>query len=505
MLKRITQSSSICLTILLVAGTGVTTVNAAQTTQATFTSRSSRRGEDLSTPKSFEPQPAAITLSLSDQDGPTGVGHRYSAPPGLPPNDAATGVIDRMPDRALEQVTVDGLLSIALQRNPTLRQSQAHITAETGRAIQAGLYPNPVIRYSAEQIGVGGTAGEFHGGIISQEIVRGGKLQLSRAKYAQRIRVAEALALAQQFRVTNDVQAHFYHALALQRRVALRQELLKSAEDHALSTREAYNMGQANVADIRRANVRLQSSRLDLLAEQNQLNQRTRQLSALAGLELSPQMLAGELDGEPVPLDYQQILESLFQLSPELIAARAKAQSDRITVERELVEPVPNLNVEGGAGYNYEADQTVATAGVSIRLPLYDRNQGTIQQARADLARQWAEIERIEFRLQQDLATQFQNYVTASQHVDQYRTLILPEYKEAYRLTLESYRENRINWSEVLQSQQDYYMARMDYADWLARWRESEVMIDGMLLHGGLNAAPGVPPAGHIDAIAKPR
>ena len=37
---------------------------------------------------------------------------------------------------ALEQVTVDGLLSIALQRNPTLRQSQAHITAETGRAIQ---------------------------------------------------------------------------------------------------------------------------------------------------------------------------------------------------------------------------------------------------------------------------------------------------------------------------------------------------------------------------------
>lgn len=502
---RVARADNLSIASVLIVALYHASICSAQIEHSNDANPSTRRRESHWNEKPEPLDRFSIKLTLSDQDDEPRIGHQYVKPPPIPPADVATRISDNVASDVIRTMTVDELLEIALEANPTLRQSQAHITAETGRAIQAGLYPNPVIGYAAEQIGVEGTVGEFHGGIIRQEIVRGGKLQLSRAKYAQRIRVAEALALAQQFRVSNDVRVHFYHALALQRRLELRSELLKSAEDHALSTREAFNMGQANVADIRRANVDLQRARLDLLAEQNQLNQRLRQLSALVGVDVAPSRLSGDLEGVPVDIDFQEVLVSLLQLSPELLAARAKAQSDRITVEREIVEPIPNLNLEGGAGYNFEADQTIASAGVSIRLPLYDRNQGTIQQARADLARQCAEIERIEYRLKQDLAAQFGNYITAGQYVDQYRTLILPELKETYRLTLESYRENRINWSEVLQTQRDYFMARMDYADWLGRWREAEVMIDGMLLHGGLMAAPGVPPAGHIDAIAKPR
>jgi cobalt-zinc-cadmium efflux system outer membrane protein len=76
--------------------------------------------------------------------------------------------------------------------------------------------------------------------------------------------------------------------------------------------------------------------------------------------------------------------------SPELGAARAKLTADQITVQREKVEPIPNIVVEGSAGYNFEARETVYGAGVEVEVPLFDRNQGTIQQAKADLTWQRA-------------------------------------------------------------------------------------------------------------------
>jgi cobalt-zinc-cadmium efflux system outer membrane protein len=73
---------------------------------------------------------------------------------------------------------------MALERNPTLVQADAQIGISRGKALQAGLYPNPQLRYVAEQIGVEGTAGELRGGVI-EEIVTARKLRLSRSNNPQ--------------------------------------------------------------------------------------------------------------------------------------------------------------------------------------------------------------------------------------------------------------------------------------------------------------------------------
>jgi outer membrane protein, heavy metal efflux system len=54
-----------------------------------------------------------------------------------------------------------------------------------------------------------GTPGEFQGAILEQEIVTAHKRKISREKYLQRAQVAELNALAQQWRVCNDVRIHF--------------------------------------------------------------------------------------------------------------------------------------------------------------------------------------------------------------------------------------------------------------------------------------------------------
>lgn len=441
---------------------------------------------------------------------PSQAGHEYTAPPPIP-SDA--DVLLREPQATSEvtgNYTLDEMLGLACRNNPTLRQARTHISAELGKALQAGLYPNPVFSYEGEQIfldveGDKDSPGEFQGGMLEQRIVTAGKLRLSREKYMRRAHVAEHLAVAQQFRVCNDVRVHFYLTLAAQQKLQILRELLKTAEDSAVTAQEAYNMGQANRPAVRRTNVRLQQARLAVMDAENKYYEHFRALTSLVGVQVTTGEVQGTLDTQHPTVSFDAALSRLLTDSPELAAARAKLSSDRVTVRRESVQWVPDVVLRGGTGYNYDAKETTAMASVAIEVPLYDRNQGTIQQAQADYVRQRQEIERVELSLRNRLASVYQQYLTADQHAAQYEEYILPELKAAYIELLESYKQHRVNWSEVLQSQHDYFDARLTQVDNLVAVRTQEVAIYGFLLHDGLMAAPGITPPGHIDAVSKPR
>jgi outer membrane protein TolC len=205
------------------------------------------------------------------------------------------------------------------------------------------------------------------------------------------------------------------------------------------------------------------------------------------------------------PIDWHDALGRLLAEAPQLQAARSKLESDRITMRREIVEPIPDIVVEGGAGYNFEAEETVASARVSVEVPIFDWNQGTIRQAEADYARQQGEVRRIELTMKQDLSRVYRNYLTALQFATNYAESILPDARAAYELQLRSYKDDRIAWAEVLRTQAEYYNLRAEYIRHLIAWRESEVLVAGFLLHGGLMAPAAPPPPGHINSVPKPR
>jgi cobalt-zinc-cadmium efflux system outer membrane protein len=79
-------------------------------------------------------------------------------------------------------LTLTDLIRLTLDRNPRLSQAAFAIDAARGRAVQAGLYPNPTVRVSDEELGDRtGPGGILTAPAMSQEIVTGNKLGLSRA------------------------------------------------------------------------------------------------------------------------------------------------------------------------------------------------------------------------------------------------------------------------------------------------------------------------------------
>ncbi|KAA5539477.1 TolC family protein [Roseiconus nitratireducens] len=431
------------------------------------------------------------------------VGQDFTEPPPVPP--VPQSLTEAMFTSGEAPLTIEAVESLACSRNPTLTQAQAQIQGELGKAIQAGLVPNPTLRYVGEQWGVENTAGEWQGVEFSQRIVTAKKLQLSRAKFLQMTRASQWHALEQEYQVLNDVRISFWMTLGQQQLVAIHNEILKNAEDAVLTARELYNEGQATRAQMHEANVTLQKARLDLLMIRNQHRANWYEMASLAGMRTQPTPLDGVLEGVPSLIDFDQALDRLTTESPQILAARAKLQADEIKVKRETVEPIPDLVVTYGYGRNFEAGQNTHNTGLSLEVPIYDWNQGTIRQAEADVMRQRGEIDRIEFSLQRQLAQAYQHYLTALQNVRSYQEVILPESRRAYEVLLDAYKEDRVDWPTVLQSQRHLYQEQSTYVQHLVAWRSQETLIGGFLLQGGLTPPTGPTPPGHISATPKPR
>jgi cobalt-zinc-cadmium efflux system outer membrane protein len=397
------------------------------------------------------------------------------------------------------------LEAIALQRNPTLAQAAAAVDASRGKALQAGLHPNPTIGYRADNIGIAGSAGEFQGGFVQQTIVTAGKLRLSQAKYNQEAYQAEIRNLGQQYRVLNGVRDHFYKLLALQRMIDLSRSMLDNANESLRTYKEMFNTGQANRADVLLAQVVVSDAKIALRTQENRYPALWQHLTALVGTPDSPPTpLQGKLEPSGPPLEWGASLNRLLQESPELQAARAHVVYDQISLQREKAEPIPNLQLEGAAGYSFETRNAVAGAQIGIELPLWNRNQGTIREVEADLARSRAEVTRMELSLRQRLADAFNRYQTALEASQLYRDS-LTQTTEAYDIQLDMYKKRRTPWPQVVALQRRVLDVKANYTQNLLEWREAEVAIAGLLLVDGLTVPPDPAPGGHLEATPNPR
>src|SRR5262249_48242704 len=118
------------------------------------------------------------------------------------------------------------LIDLTLQRNPRLAQVGWAVDKARGQAIQAGLYPNPTVNVSGNEISDRtGPSGIWTAG-VSQEIVTANKLGLNRAAASKEVDQFTLNAVAERYRVFSDVRETFFEVVALQRRAAILGELV---------------------------------------------------------------------------------------------------------------------------------------------------------------------------------------------------------------------------------------------------------------------------------------
>src|SRR5262252_144442 len=394
---------------------------------------------------------------------------------------------------ACQQVlTLADLERMALQANPTLPEAQAAIRAAEGRRVQAGLWPNPVVGYTGAEFSTRAFGDKSeHFAFVEQNIL------------------AQQEAVAQRYRITNTVRMLFYEALGAQRRVERRAELVRIAREAVGVTEQLFNVGQADRPDAYEIEIEAQRAQLDLIMAENRQDQIWRQLGAVLGDPfLRPACLVGDLEKGLPALDQEAALATLLGGSPEFKRAQAAVQRALAAISRARAERVPDLFLRGGFGYSTELLETrdPRSAGrktgpegfleIGVRLPIFNRNQGNITAAYAELEIAEREARRVELAMRARMAAVFRNYKNALRVVTQYERQVLPRAKRGYQLYLAGFKQMAAAYPQMLISQRTLFQAQDTYIDALVEAWQSAIQIQGLLLTGGLDAPAGARPEG---------
>jgi cobalt-zinc-cadmium efflux system outer membrane protein len=287
----------------------------------------------------------------------------------------------------------------------------------------------------------------------------------------------------------------------------LRRQLAENSEEAVKTVTELVNVGQANQSDLLEATLHAQRATANLRRAEGRRDGAWEVLTSVLGMpELARTELADqlELDGAE-PIDRDTALMNLLSCSPELRFAQAEVARDQIALRRERVEPIPNVNIRAESGYNFESNDAVAGVEVGLRLPLFDKNQGTILQAQAEVGRAQAEVGRVELVLRRRFAESFSDYAAALTLAENYRQTTLPKAREMYDLYRESFEQRRAAWPQVLDAQRQYLELSEEYLDTVLEVRQAETRINTFFLEDGLSQPDEPSPQGHRDATARPR
>jgi cobalt-zinc-cadmium efflux system outer membrane protein len=400
----------------------------------------------------------------------------------------------RQPSYSGKALRLEDLEHMALENNPTLHQAAADIRATEGRKLQAGLYPNPRLGYDGEEISTRDPSEKaFHSFFVEQRIVTAGKLTHSQNIFVQEQHEAQAKQEAQRGRVLNDVHLAYYQTLGAQRIVELYQELARIAQEAVDISAELYNVGQADRPDVLEAEVVAQKAILDLAVAKRQLELQWQRLANIVGKPDLPQSpLAGSLEASFPEFDQKAIIERLLRESPQIKIIQARVERAEAALRRARVERYPDITVRAGYTYGREhgEKESLFKAGISIPLPIFDRNQGNIESALSERNRAKEEKRRIELVLRDGMALTFNEYKTSRQSVEQYQQVILPRAQTAYELYLKRFKQMAAAYPQVLIAQRNLFQAQVECVRNQVNLWLSATMIEGLLLTGGLDA-PG--------------
>jgi outer membrane protein, heavy metal efflux system len=397
--------------------------------------------------------------------------------------------------------TLEEAQRLAAESNPTLRQAEAEIRASKARQQQSGLYPNPTIGYTGDEIRGGSVGGGKQGFFVQQTIVTAGKLSRSRDVFSKETQLAEIEAQEQKIRVETSVKTAFLRVLAAQELLDVRRDLAKIQQDFAETQRQLSNTGQADESEVLDAEVDAQRLRLSARIQENTLREEWRSLTALLGRpDLPISTVSGDLEHNWPDVNEDQAVESIATQSPATHIAETSAARASAELARTKREPIPDLQLRGGMEYNNETLDNVphakgweGIAEVGVEIPIFNHNQGNIAAAAASLDRANLEKQRVALTLRDRAATAADQYANAKLMALEYREEMLPRAKKAYTLMVEKYGLMLASNPRVLQSQRKLFDLQAEYIVALENVWTAGIALQGFLLTDGLEspARPG--------------
>lgn len=377
-----------------------------------------------------------------------------------------------------EPLTLSALQEMATKSNPALRRVQADADAAYGAMIQSGLYPNPVVGYQVDQVQPWlkptGNAGQ-QGAFASQLIKTFGKLGLAQQVAGYDYLNALVAVRRMQMDVTAQIRTTYFAMLVAQQSVEINRALVALADEVYLLQRKQVLGGEAAGYEPLQLYTQAVQARSNLAQAEATVRSAWRQLAATIGQPTLPlQPLTGRADLAPPEFKLEALLQLLIDQHTDLLTARNKQLQAQANLRLQEVLPKPDIQTNVILQYDNAGRTTQIGAQLGVALPLFDRNQGNIRQAQAQIASTSDSILATQNDLTSKLAEALGRYEASKVAAASYRDLVLPNLTRAYRAMIRRYQvePDKVGFNDIVVAQQNLAQALQTYLTSLdAQWK----------------------------------
>ncbi len=383
-------------------------------------------------------------------------------------------------------LTLPQAQALALMQNPELAGFAWDVRAGEARILQAGLPPNPEFGVELENFAGSGEFRRFDATEItihlSQTIELAGK-RLKRTRVAALERDLAAWDYeTTRLDVLTQVTQAFVDVLSAQERLAVNEELVRLAEQVLSTVTERVKAGKVSPVEATRARVALGASRIEFERAKRALEAARKRLAASWGSTTEPafEKAEGGLETIPAIPSIGALTQRLTQ-NPTIARWATEMAQRQAAVTLEEARRIPDPTIGGGFRHTNETGANAFVMEFSLPLPIFDRNQGNLLEARHLLAK--AEEERRAARVQV-LAALGEAYAMLSAAYTEATALeqdVLPGARQAFAAASEGYRQGKFGFLEVLDAQRTLFRVRGQYIEALAAYHRAAAEVERLI------------------------
>jgi outer membrane protein, heavy metal efflux system len=395
------------------------------------------------------------------------------------------------------ELTIDELVDWALRENPELQAVHAEVEAAGGRLLQAGLRPNPMLDVGMQRSVTGPDHNVMVGVTLPLDLNhrKAGRLGVAERELA----LKEAQVAERERMLRAEVRLKAGELLAARRNLRITEELLEANRQALSLIRERVRRGGAPLLEENLMLVevnRLDSSRERLESRVEVLRL---QIGTLLGLEPeTPLAVRGDLRLPPVRHTREAGLTQALTTRPDLLAARVEIDMAGAKVRKEEAEGRWDASVNVGymrqdfgydlSGFTERGELRPITdvfhyvgGGLTVTLPVRNRNQGNIAAAFAEAKAAGRRLEAATLMVRQEVSAAFTQQEAAERALSTYTRGVWEVARKNLQVVRQAYELGRHPLLDVIAEQRRYIEVEMGYTDVLKQAYDAVVELERAL------------------------
>ena len=385
-------------------------------------------------------------------------------------------------------LTLKRALALTLMNNPELKVFSLETRAAQARQLQAGLWPNPELEIEVEEAGGTGDRSGFDAAettiLLSQLIELGDKSQKRKKVASFEKQLAGLDYQNKRLEIFSEAAKAFIAVLKAQEKLQLSSELVKLSEQSFEAVEKRVDAGKDSPLEKTRASVALANVKIMHRETQRNLEYAGKQLASFWGQDKPLfEQAAGDLNTiEQLPASENLINQ--LKLTPEYSRWEAEIKKSRAVLDLEKAKAVGDITIGAGIQRFNETDDNAVVFGVSIPLPLSDRNQGAKQEAVYNLAKSREEQKAAWLKLQNEFNRAYQELTNSLSQATSLRNEVLPGALEMFNAAKTAYQEGKVDYLNVLDAQRTLFEVRNEYIESQAAYHTAKMDIERFIGQG---------------------